>query len=234
MRVLALDTTTRAGSVAVVEDDRIVAPARRRSGAHARRAVAGGDLWPSSRAPASRCRPWTSSRSPPGRAPSPDCVSASRRYRALRSCCTEESSPCPRSRRSRRSRSGELPAGAHVGAWMDAHRREVFSACIGSQTRRSCARARLVEVDAAAVGVPASTMRTMERGPPHRSVIGDGAVLYKEMIGEPGCRVARCWRARLGSWRSTVPARARPSILLEVHPLYVRRPDVEIEAREGR
>ena len=40
MRVLALDTTTRAGSVALVDDDRVVDERARRRGAHARRAAA--------------------------------------------------------------------------------------------------------------------------------------------------------------------------------------------------
>ena len=43
MRVLALDTTTRAGSVALVDDDRVRRRARRRCVAPARRAAAGGD-----------------------------------------------------------------------------------------------------------------------------------------------------------------------------------------------
>ena len=70
--------------------------------------------------------------------------------------------------------------------------------------------------------------RTMERmGAPVDLFIGDGAVLYEEMIGMAGLSRRRCWRARSGSWPSTAPARGDRRSRWQCSPLYVRRPDAE-------
>ena len=90
MRVLALDTTGRAGSVALVDDGRIVREQRRRCVAHARRAPAG-------RARSARravCRRSTSLPSPSVRDRSPACASASRRCRGWRWSTGGRSSAC--------------------------------------------------------------------------------------------------------------------------------------------
>jgi hypothetical protein len=64
---------------------------------------------------------------------------------------------------------------------MDAHRREVFTALYRVADAPLGALARLVEVDPAAVGTGIDG-RTMERWASVDLFIGDGAVLYKEII----------------------------------------------------
>jgi len=227
MRVLALDTTTRAGSVAVVEDDRIVAqrggdPAR----THVERlpmeilsvlqdvglALPAVDVFAVAAGPGS----FTGLRV--GIATIQGLAFVQRRRVVAVSALAALA----------HAGSAELPVGAQVGAWMDAHRREVFSALYRIADAPACARARLVEMDPAAVGDPAVTIARWSAGPPIDLFIGDGAVLYKEMIG--GRAVASPLLA--GTIGLMAVDRARAGETLDpagVHPLYVRRPDVEIE-----
>ena len=151
MRVLALDTTTRAGSVAIVDDDRVVARAQRRS----------------RRAPTpSGCRRRSAGRARRGRlrdvgvdlfaiASGPGSFTGLRvgiaTIQGLAFVRTvRASSPSLRSRRSRRCRERRAAAGTIVGAWMDAHRREVFSALYRvAGAPLYSARARLDEIERA-------------------------------------------------------------------------------------
>ena len=139
MRVLALDTTTRAGSVALVDDDRIVD--ERRGDAtrtHAER-LPGEILALRRRAPARARATSISSPSPrarivhrPADRHRDDPGAGVRARRA-------GSSASRRSRRWRTSASGDAPPGALIAAWMDAHRRDVFAALyrVDGRARRS-------------------------------------------------------------------------------------------------
>jgi len=227
MRVLALDTTTRAGSVAVVEDDRIVVqrggdPAR----THAERlpaeilsvlqdaglALPAVDVFAVAAGPGSFTGLRTGIATIQGLA-----FVLHRRVVAVSALAALA-----------HAGSEELPVGALVGAWMDAHRREVFTALYRVADAPVCARARLVEVDPAAVGDPASTIERWSTGPPIDLFIGDGAVLYKEMIG------SRAVAAPLlaGTIGLMAVHRARVGETVDpagVHAFYVRRSDAEIE-----
>lgn len=227
MRVLALDTTTRAGSVAVVEDDRIVVqrggdPAR----THAERlpaeilsvlqdaglALPAVDVFAVAAGPGSFTGLRIGIATIQGLA-----FVLHRRVVAVSALAALA-----------HAGSGELPAGALVGALMDAHRREVFSALYRVAEAPVCARARLVELDPAAVGDPASTIERWSAGPPIDLFIGDGAVLYKEIIG------SRAVAAPLlaGTIGLMAVDRARVGETVDpagVHALYVRRPDAEID-----
>jgi tRNA threonylcarbamoyladenosine biosynthesis protein TsaB len=227
MRVLALDTTTRAGSVAVVEDDRIVVqrggdPAR----THVERlpmeilsvlqdvglALPAVDVFAVAAGPGSFTGLRVGIATIQGLA-----FVQHRRVVAVSALAALA-----------HAGSAELPVGAQVGAWMDAHRREVFSALYRVADAPVCARARLVEVDPAAVGDPAVTIERWSAGPPIDLFIGDGAVLYREMIG--GRAAASPLLA--GTIGLMAVERARAGETLDpagVHPIYVRRPDVEIE-----
>src|SRR5437588_67542 len=73
---------------------------------------------------------------------------------------------------------------AVVGAWMDAHRREVFSSLYRVTGVAELEPERLVEVEAAAVGDPAATLSrwvglVKENG---WRMIGDGATAYRDVI----------------------------------------------------
>jgi tRNA threonylcarbamoyladenosine biosynthesis protein TsaB len=227
MRVLALDTTTRAGSVAVVEDDRILVqrggdPARR----HAERLPAEilsvlqdvGLALPAVDVFAVAAGPGSFTGLRVGIATIQGLAFVLRRRVVPVSALAALA----------HAGSGGLPVGAQVGTWMDAHRREVFSALYRVADAPLWARARLVEVDSAAVGDPAATIERWSAGPPIDLFIGDGAVLYKEMIS------SRAVAAPLlaGTIGLIAVDRARVGETVDpagIHPLYVRRPDAEID-----
>ena len=129
MVLLALDTTTAAGSVALWRDGLIEERAGD-PGAVARRAPAGRS-WRSA-APRTAWRPRTSSatRSPPGPARSPACASASPRSRGWRSSTSGSSHAVGTLELLAHdaARAGDAVAGTTIIAWMEAYRGEVFAA----------------------------------------------------------------------------------------------------------
>jgi tRNA threonylcarbamoyladenosine biosynthesis protein TsaB len=139
-----------------------------------------------------------------------------------------------------RAASADAPPGTVVAAWMDAHRREVFSALYRVTDAAPFALDRLVEIDAAAVGDPAATLaRWAARGNAQPSLfVGDGAVRYADAIRGSGATDAVIVPppliagtiGRLAVARARAGAAGDPSA---IRPLYVRRPDAEID-REKR
>jgi tRNA threonylcarbamoyladenosine biosynthesis protein TsaB len=126
--------------------------------------------------------------------------------------------------------------GTLVAAWMDAHRREVFSALYRVTDAAPFALDRLVEIDAAAVGDPAATLaRWAALGSAETPVFaGDGAVRYEDAIRGGGAADAvivppppiASTIGRLALARARAGADADPA---GIRPLYVRRPDAEID-----
>jgi tRNA threonylcarbamoyladenosine biosynthesis protein TsaB len=127
-----------------------------------------------------------------------------------------------------------LPVGAVVGAWVDAHRREVFSALYRVAEGQAFAPARLSEMDAPAVGDPTSTLsRWMARANVPSVFIGDGAVTYAEVLAGRGAIIPP--PALAGAIGTVAVHRARAGETVDpagVRPLYIRRPDAEL-ARES-
>lgn len=126
-----------------------------------------------------------------------------------------------------------LEAGAIVGAWMDAHRREVFSALFRVLERPLFALDRLSEIDGPAASDPVATLdrwRAMNALPV--AIAGDGAVVYERLL-PPGVRaLAPPPLAGIMGRMAVVRARAGQAVAPGgVQPLYVRRPDAEV-ARE--
>jgi len=129
--------------------------------------------------------------------------------------------------------------GTLVAAWMDAHRREVFSALYRVTEAAPFALDRLVEIDAAAVGDPSATLarwaaRDRTRTP---MFVGDGAVCYEDAIRRSAANAVIVppfpiagTIGRLGLARARAGAAGDPA---SIRPLYVRRPDAEID-REKR
>jgi tRNA threonylcarbamoyladenosine biosynthesis protein TsaB len=126
-----------------------------------------------------------------------------------------------------------------VAAWMDAHRREVFSALYRVAEAAPFALDRLAEIDAAAVGDPSATLaRWMARGASPSVFVGDGALRHEAVIRAGGAKdavivsppplagvIGRLARARAQAGQAVTPAGIRP--------LYIRRPDAEI-ARDNQ
>jgi tRNA threonylcarbamoyladenosine biosynthesis protein TsaB len=228
MRVLALDTTTRAGSVAVVDDNRVVVDERgdaARSHAerlpgdllaaleHAGMTLADVDLFAVASGPGS--------------------------FTGLRiGIATMQGLAFVRQKRIvpvsvlfalAIGGAGTLDEGAVVGAWMDAHRREVFSALYRVTAAPPFAPERLVELESPAVGDPAAVWTRWRRIAEPAAVAGDGAVQYAAAIGgrarviDPpplAGIIGRIAAIRAARGDSVTPA--------GVQPLYVRRPDAEI------
>ena len=237
MRVLALDTTTRAGSVAVVEDERVVAERRGdESRTHAERlpaeitallescglAITDVDGFAVAIGPGSftglrigiatiQGLAFVTERSIVG-------VSA---LEALAQIA-----------------SGPLGADDIVAAWIDAHRREVFSALYRVMTFPLFDAGRLREIEAPAVGDPAATVtQWANRGHRPSVFVGDGAVIYKDVIDRIASPQARIVESPLlaGAIGRMAVARAVRGEEASggIRPLYVRRPDAEI-AREAK
>lgn len=235
MRVLALDTTTRAGSAALVAGDRVV-DERSGDGArtHALRlpaeiiALAESNQWPLSSidlyAVASGPGSFTGLRI--GIATIQGLAFVHRRRIV----------GVPVLDALAHAASGDLPEGALIATWMDAHRRDVFAGLYRVTSAPPFSRARLAEVEGPTVGSPASTLarwRALATGLP-AIFVGDGATLYTADI----VREAPAARALPHPLLAGVIGRlaiARASEALNpaaVRPLYVRRPDAEIARDE--
>ena len=235
MRVLALDTTTRAGSVALVDDDRVI-DERSGDGArtHALRlpgeitALAGANSVPLSTVDLYAVA------SGPGS------------FTGLRiGLATIQGFAFVHGRRIvgvpvldalAHAASGALPSGALVAAWMDAHRHDVFASLYRVGEGPAFSRARLVEIDGPIVASPEATLARwagLAVGMP-RVFAGDGAVMYAAEIARDVAGALVLPSPLLaGTIGRLAIARASESLApAAMRPLYVRRPDVEITRDE--
>jgi tRNA threonylcarbamoyladenosine biosynthesis protein TsaB len=235
MKVLALDTTTRAGSAALVLDDRVV---DERSGdgsrTHALRlpgellALVEAHGWPLSDidlyAVASGPGSFTGLRI------------GIATLQGLALVHGKRIVAVPVLEALAHAAAGEVPDDAVIAVWMDANRHDVFAALYRVTAAAAGGLSTLVEVEGPTVGRPATTLaRWRARGEGSPSVfVGDGAALYAADIAKdsPSARVlpSPLLAGVLGRL-----AIARASDALDpsaVRPLYVRRPDVEITRDE--
>ena len=233
MKVLALDTTTRAGSVAVVEDDRVI---DERPGdeahTHAERlpgeiltiaaanqvALASIDLFAVASGPGSftglrigiatiQGFAFVQGRGMVG-------VSA---LEALAHCA-----------------SIGLSAGTHVAAWMDAYRRDVFAALYRVTDAPAFDPDRLVELDPPSVDSPSATWTRWSNEFDLPSVIiGDGAVLYEAMVTPARVMRPPLLAGAIGRLAVSYMRRGGAVHPSAVHPLYVRRPDAVVAREKG-
>jgi tRNA threonylcarbamoyladenosine biosynthesis protein TsaB len=234
MRVLALDTTTRGGSVALVEDDRVI---EERAGdpasTHAERlpreihellkdcgvGSADVDLFAVASGPGS----FTGLRV--GIATMQGLAFVHRRQIAPISALEALAHIAS-------TGAGE---GALVAAWMDAHRRDVFSALYRVGSGPPFHPGRVIEVEGPQVGDPEATLERWDgivRGAPI-TFVGDGADGGAEAIRgrHPGARIVAhpLLAGAIGRLAAALPAAGGPMDPAGVRPLYVRRPDAEIE-----
>jgi len=228
MRVLALDTTTRAGSVAVVDDGRVLVE---RTGdaarTHAERlpaevidalaaaglTLADVELFAVASGPGS----FTGLRI--GIATIQGFAFVSQKRVA----------PVSALRALAEAAASGWPAGTRVGAWMDAHRHEVFSALFEIAASFEGEVAALREVEPPMVAPPADTIeRWTALGLPS-AVCGDGAAMYANLLGTAMVVVQTPPLAGLIGRLATAAARDGSTVApAGVQPLYVRRPDAEV------
>jgi tRNA threonylcarbamoyladenosine biosynthesis protein TsaB len=232
MRVIALDTTTRSGSVALVEDGRVV-DERAGDGArtHAQRlpaeiialvethglSLADVDLYAVASGPGS----FTGIRIG---------------IATIQGLAFVQGTPVAGisalEALAQIAGSGR-PPGTTVAAMMDAHRHEVFVAVYRVTAAMPFSEQRLVEVEAPTAADAAATIERWRNAFASGVdvCVGDGAVLYADALGRrlPSATVLPGPLLAAGIGRMAVDRRARAVAADGLRALYVRRPDVELE-----
>jgi tRNA threonylcarbamoyladenosine biosynthesis protein TsaB len=238
MRVLALDTTTRAGSIALVEDDRVVAERRgnpsRTHGErlpgeiaslladHDRR-TSDVDIFAVASGPGSFTGLRVGIATIQG-------LALVHRRRIVAVSALEAFAQAAAAADS---------AGSFVGTWMDAQRRDVFTALYRISDMPAFDPGRLVQIEGPAVGDPAETLLRWNREIRAAAVryVGEGAVQYADVIRshQPDALIlgTPLLAGVIGLIAVRQAAAGQAIVPAAVRPLYVRRPDAEID-RERR
>ena len=132
--------------------------------------------------------------------------------------------------------SRDLPEGALIAAWMDAHRHDVFAALYQVTGAAVFSRARLTEVEGPTVGSAASTLTRWRALSPSLPTVfvGDGAMLYAAEVTResPASRVLPLPLLAGVIGRLAVSRASEAVEPAAVRPVYGRRPDVEIARGE--
>ena len=126
--------------------------------------------------------------------------------------------------------SREEPSGRTIGAWMDAHRRDVFCALFRRTQRSPFDPEGLIEIEGPAVGDPVATLERWERaGNPPDVLVGDGAIVFAAGIPAQISTLGQLPLAAVIGQMALARARAGDTVdPAGVQPLYIRRPDAEI------
>jgi tRNA threonylcarbamoyladenosine biosynthesis protein TsaB len=133
----------------------------------------------------------------------------------------------------------DLKPGTHVAAWMDAHRHEVFSALYRVESAAPFTPERLEEVEPAAVGGAEATLaRWADLQAEPAVFVGGGACLYRDVIEQRSSRLPSIvapppLAGIVGRLALAAARRGGVGSPAAIRPLYVRRPDAEI-ARAAR
>ena len=234
MRVVALDTTTRAGSVALIEDGRVVDD-RSGDGARTHALRLPGEVVTvvdASGAPMSAIDVYAVATGPGS-------------FTGLRiGIATIQGLAFVHGRRIvgvpvlealAHAVSADLPDGAVIAAWMDAHRQDVFSALYRVRDGQAFSRERLVEIEEPMVGAPAAVLTRWAAMSVTPAVFaGDGAEMFVAEIANafPSARV-QTLPLLAGVIGQLATARISEGMdPAAVRPFYVRRPDVEITRDE--
>ncbi|MGE3956373.1 MAG: tRNA (adenosine(37)-N6)-threonylcarbamoyltransferase complex dimerization subunit type 1 TsaB [Vicinamibacterales bacterium] len=231
MRVLALDTTTRAGSVAVLADGRVVAQsigdAARTQAERLPREILEAlaaasltthdvDLFAVAAGPGS----FTGLRI------------GIATVQGLAFVHGRPVAPVSALRALAEAAAVGADVGQRVAAWMDGHRKEVFSALYEVEARATdSAPSRLLEIESPTAEPPASVLARWSVSGLPRVICGDGTRLYGSLV-PPGVQTLDAPPlapivGRLGAVSATVAPAA-------LQPLYVRRPDVELNRDAAR
>jgi tRNA threonylcarbamoyladenosine biosynthesis protein TsaB len=139
----------------------------------------------------------------------------------------------------------DAPASSFLGSWMDAQRQEVFSALWSRSPGVAGTPGEpdhgLTMIEEAAVGTPADTLERWLEQLNGRSLalIGDGATAYRDVIAArapdvsilPTVPPLAATIARLAAERAAAGGAIGPAA---IRPLYVRRPDAELAREQGR
>jgi tRNA threonylcarbamoyladenosine biosynthesis protein TsaB len=226
MRVLALDSTTRSGSVALVENGRVIDeregdPSR----THGERLPAElaqlGAAWPTIDIFAVASGPGSFTGLRIGIATMQGLALVTGRpiagvsaLEALAQIASQHVEP-----------------GSLIAAWIDARRGEVFSALYRTTSAPVFTQDRVVEIESPAVAVPALTLRSWSQYDLRTAVFaGDGAARYASAIGagDAGPRIAPPALLAGAIAHMAAASTGLAGSPSAIHPLYVRRPDAEL------
>jgi tRNA threonylcarbamoyladenosine biosynthesis protein TsaB len=227
MHLIALDTTRRAGSLAILEDDHVIAEQQidqARSYAEelpdaivrlvnaARRELSAIDVFAVAAGPGS----FTGLRI--GIATIQGLAFVNNRRVVAVSALEALAHAC----------SGSLSPGSVIGVWMDARRGDVFSALYQVADAPLFTSDRFIELEPPSTSRPAATLARWSPFAP-ALLVGDGAILYEAVVGtatlvEAGPPIASTI-GRIAVERARTGQTVSPG---NVQPLYVRRPDAEI------
>ncbi len=227
MRVLALDTTTRAGSVALLDGDRDTFTVDERAGdasrTHGERLPAElaqlGAPWPTIDVFAVASGPGSFTGLRIGIATMQGLALVTGRLVIGVSALDALAQIA----------SARLHPGAIIASWIDAQRGEVFSALYRVTEAPLFTPERLVTLESAAVASPDATRAAWSQYDLASAVfVGDGAARYVAGTGAPPLLAAA-----IGRMAAVAAARGQAGSPAGIHPLYVRRPDAEL-ARDRR
>jgi len=235
VRILALDTTTREGSVALVEDTRVV-DVRRGDGSRTHALRLPGEII--ALADAHRWR--LSDVDLYAVASGPGSFTGLRigiaTIQGLASVHHRRVVGVPALEALAHLAGASLGAGAWIAPWMDAHRRDVFAALYRVTGDSPFSRVHLSEIEGPSVGSPAAVLARWQKLDPAFSAtfVGDGAVLYEAAIvaESPGNSVTPL-PDLAGAIGLLAADRASEALApAAIRPLYVRRPDAELARDE--
>jgi len=234
MRVMALDTTSRTGSVALVDDGRIVEErAGDASRTHGERLpgelAALGVEWSSVDVFAVCAGPGSFTGLRIGIATIQGLALVAGRPTVGVSALEALAQLASR----------DLTEGATIGAWVDAQRGEVFSTLYRIAAGAIFTPERLIELEAPAVAAPLATMDAWSRWDLRSTVfVGDGAARYGRAIEASGAIMQRVQPPLLagavGCMASVRAERGLSTAPDAVRPLYIRRPDAEIHRQRQK
>ena len=234
MRVLALDTTTAAGSVAIVDDDRVIVeeigdPAK----SHAERLP--GDIL----AALGRAGIGVDAVDIFAIAVGPGTFTGLRigiaTIQGLAFVQGKRVVPVSALTALAVAASRDEPAARIIGAWMDAHRRDVFSGLYRITDRSPFDPDGLIAIEEGSVGDPATTLKRWQAaGHTPDVLVGDGAIVF---AGGVPADISTLGQLPLAGVIGLIAVgRARIGETVDpggLQPLYIRRPDAEI-ARDAQ
>lgn len=129
--------------------------------------------------------------------------------------------------------SQDVEAGSLIGSWIDAQRGEVFSALYRVTDAPVFTPERLLELEAPAAATPTFTLAAWSTYDlASATFTGDGAVRYASAHNLEKLATPALLAGAIGRMAAVSVSRGLTPSAAALHPLYVRRPDVELHREQ--